>query len=58
LLPKNLTERRFRSFWERTEKDNGNERARFREVIKLMQATGVRVLSLQCRLAIKLELFV
>ena len=36
-LPKNLTERRFRSFWDRTEKANGNERARFNAVLALMR---------------------
>ena len=35
-LPNNFTERRFRSFWERTT-GNTNERARFSDVIKLMQ---------------------
>jgi hypothetical protein len=34
-IPNNLTEGRFRSFWERTE---GDERQRFREVINLMRA--------------------
>lgn len=34
---KNITEGRFRSYWERTE-SGPNERARFGEVIKLMQA--------------------
>lgn len=34
-LPNNLTEGRFRSFWVRTE---GDERRRFREIAKLMQA--------------------
>ena len=35
LLPINLNEGRFREFWVRTE---GDERARFREVVKLMQS--------------------
>jgi hypothetical protein len=34
-LPNNLTERRFRDFWERTE---GDERQRFREIISQMRA--------------------
>jgi transcriptional regulator with XRE-family HTH domain len=37
-IPNNFTEGRFRSFWERTE---GDERIRFREVIKLMQDATV-----------------
>src|SRR5215467_7999780 len=36
-LPQNLTERRFRSYWERTDKGERKEALRFREVIKLMQ---------------------
>lgn len=35
-LPNSITERRFRSFWERTE-GSTNERARFQDVIGLMQ---------------------
>jgi hypothetical protein len=38
-LPKSLTERHFRSFWERTE---GDERLRFREIVKLMQEATPR----------------
>lgn len=40
-LPSNLTERRFRSYWERTEKSEGNERARFLSVARLMQEDTV-----------------
>jgi transcriptional regulator with XRE-family HTH domain len=36
LTPNNLTERRFRGYWEQTE--GGTERIRFQAVIKLMQA--------------------
>jgi hypothetical protein len=36
LTPNNLTEGRFRSYWDRTEKD-GNERIRFRAVQQLIQ---------------------
>ena len=35
--PVNLTERRFRLYWERTDKSEGNERARFLAVARLMQ---------------------
>jgi len=34
--PKSLTERRFRSFWDKTDKDDG-ERARFRAVMQLIE---------------------
>jgi hypothetical protein len=34
--PRNLTERRFRSYWERTDKTEKNERIRFAEVARLM----------------------
>lgn len=37
LIPKNLTERRFRGYWERTDKDEQNDRIRFRAVQKLME---------------------
>ena len=37
-LPKNLTERRFRSYWERTDKSETNERIRFRAVQQLMES--------------------
>jgi hypothetical protein len=42
--PANLTERRFRSFWERGDKSEGNERIRFQAVIDLMrrEATFMR----------------
>jgi len=36
-IPNNLTERRFRSYWEQTDKADTNERTRFREVSMLMQ---------------------
>jgi hypothetical protein len=36
-LPASLTERRFRSYWERTDKSEGNERQRFAAVLRLMQ---------------------
>lgn len=42
-LPSNLTERRFRSYWERTDKSEGNERARFTAVLRLMQEETVLV---------------
>jgi hypothetical protein len=35
-LPSNLTERRFRGYWEQTEKESGNERQRFIAVQKLI----------------------
>ncbi len=35
-LPKNLNEWRFRSYWDRTEKTDTNERTRFREVSRLI----------------------
>jgi hypothetical protein len=35
-IPKNLTERRFRSYWERTDKTETNERIRFQAVQRLM----------------------
>lgn len=36
-----LTERKFRGYWERTEKGNGNERKRFQVVIDLMADSAV-----------------
>lgn len=39
-LPTALTERRFRDYWERTDKDEGNERIRFGEVVKLLDQSG------------------
>lgn len=36
VLPPGLSERKFRSYWERTEKGNGNERQRFIAVQRLM----------------------
>jgi hypothetical protein len=36
-LPSNLSERRFRDYWEPTDKTAGNERIRFREVQKLIE---------------------
>lgn len=39
--PSNLTEWRFRSYWERTDKSEGNERARFTAVLRLMQEETV-----------------
>ena len=35
-IPKNLTEWRFRGYWDRTDKDEPNERIRFRDVARLM----------------------
>jgi hypothetical protein len=35
-IPKNLTEGRFRGYWERTDRKEGNERIRFRDVARLM----------------------
>ncbi|MGC2348546.1 MAG: hypothetical protein WA553_01310, partial [Methylocella sp.] len=35
--PKNLTERKFRSYWSRTDTYGGNERTRFQAVIALMR---------------------
>jgi hypothetical protein len=35
--PANLTERRFRGYWEQTDKAESNERIRFREVLRLME---------------------
>jgi len=35
-LPKNLTERRFRFYWDQTKNEGGNERARFRAVHALI----------------------
>ena len=35
--PTNLTERKFRDYWDRTDKCGGNERQRFTEVAKLMR---------------------
>jgi hypothetical protein len=32
-LPNNLNERRFRSYWDRTEKAGGNERIRFKAAL-------------------------
>jgi hypothetical protein len=40
-VPSNLTEGRFRSFWEQTEKENGKEEQRFRAVLKLLQAEPI-----------------
>jgi transcriptional regulator with XRE-family HTH domain len=37
-LPANLTERRFRGYWQRIEKADGNERQRFSAVMRLMQS--------------------
>jgi hypothetical protein len=37
-IPANLTERRFRSFWERTDKEEGNERIRFKQVLGLIES--------------------
>lgn len=37
LIPKMFTERRFRSYWERTDTNEGNERIRFRDVARLME---------------------
>ena len=37
-IPRNLTERRFRDYWSRTDKSETNERIRFREVLKLMES--------------------
>jgi hypothetical protein len=37
VIPRNLSEWKFRGYWERTDKDEGNERIRFREVMKLME---------------------
>lgn len=36
-LPPNLTERRFREYWERTDKADGNERERFGKVVDLLR---------------------
>lgn len=36
-IPRNLTERRFRGYWERTDKNEGNERVRFRAVLALIE---------------------
>ena len=36
-VPINLTERRFRSYWQQTDKSDTNERARFVAVMRLMQ---------------------
>lgn len=36
-IPRNLSERRFRSYWERTDKSERNERIRFKAVQELMQ---------------------
>lgn len=36
-LPKNLTEGRFRDYWEQTAKSDGNDRVRFRAVLTMMQ---------------------
>jgi hypothetical protein len=36
-LPNNLTERRFRLFWEQTDKDERNDRIRFQQVLKLIR---------------------
>lgn len=36
-LPKNLSERRFRSFWEQTDKNEPNDRIRFQAVLKMVQ---------------------
>jgi hypothetical protein len=36
-IPNNLTERRFRSLWELTDKAERNERVRFQEVLKLIR---------------------
>ncbi len=38
LIPKTLTERRFRSYWDRTDKSEKNERIRFGAVARLMDA--------------------
>jgi hypothetical protein len=41
--PKNLTERRFRGYWEQTDKTENNERIRFRQVQRFIdEATVVR----------------
>jgi hypothetical protein len=40
-IPSNLSERRFRSYWERTDKAEGNERKRFLEVQRLLQTETV-----------------
>jgi hypothetical protein len=40
-VPRNLSERRFRSYWEQTDKAEGNERIRFAEVQRLMEETTV-----------------
>jgi len=40
-IPANLTERRFRSYWEQTDKSEGNERQRFLEVQRLLQTQTV-----------------
>lgn len=40
-LPKNLTERRFRSYWEQTNKAETNERIRFQAVIKMLRTEPV-----------------
>jgi hypothetical protein len=36
-FPRSLTERRFRKFWERTDRNELNERIRFRQVARLME---------------------
>lgn len=41
--PANLTERRFRSYWDRTDKSEGNERQRFSAVLRLMQEETVLI---------------
>lgn len=40
-IPNNLTEGRFRGFWEQTNGDEGKEDLRFRRVIKLLQGAQV-----------------
>ena len=36
-LPKNLTERRFRHFWEQTDKDEHNDRIRYQQVLEMIR---------------------
>jgi hypothetical protein len=40
-LPGNLNENRFRVYWDRTEKGNGNERVHFRAVLELMRSETI-----------------
>jgi hypothetical protein len=42
-LPLNLTERRFRQYWERTDKSETNERIRFLAVRRLIESETVTV---------------